>query len=100
MRLSDFIDAIDSPGGHIIGLQVLLYSAAISMALGYHVPKAEDIIVGSFGALLAKLSGGLSNAARMNGHSTPTRPSIVAPAPAPAPKKPEGPSPTPPTITI
>lgn len=79
MCLSDMIDSIDSPGGHILALLGILFSAATVSAMALPVPKTEDIIVGTFGALLAKLSGLRSNAERKNGHANGHQPASIKP---------------------
>ena len=48
-----FLDSLDTPGGHICMLFALLLFGAAGARMG--VPKGEDIVLGSFGALLAGL---------------------------------------------
>lgn len=51
----DSFQIFDSPGGHIV-LVILLFYTGIWMTF-FKIPKAEDIIVGSFGALLTMVRG-------------------------------------------
>lgn len=86
----DFLDSLDTDGGKIFLLVALLgFGAAIAH---YGVPKAEDIIVGSFGALLMALKVSGSNKDRREGPPMPlptnagASPVAVVPvAPAPGP---------------
>jgi hypothetical protein len=67
MTVCDIVDTFDTPGGHILLLLVVFFVAVFLSAGGFVVPKVDDIIVGSFAALMAKLSGGRSNSERRNG---------------------------------
>ncbi len=51
----EFLDTLDTPGGHIFLLACMVLLAV--MMQQSKVPKAEDILIGSFGALLAVLRG-------------------------------------------
>lgn len=49
-----FLQVVDTPGGYLILLLILL-GVGIVMEVT-HTPKGEDILVGSFGALLARMA--------------------------------------------
>jgi hypothetical protein len=55
----ELLDTLNTPGGHILILLMLVVGMTAATAFG--VPKADDMCVGSFGALLAILSGKISN---------------------------------------
>jgi hypothetical protein len=55
----DFLDSLDSDGGHIIVLLALIVIGAVAFRHGF--PKAEDVIMGAFGALLLMLKAAGSN---------------------------------------
>lgn len=60
MRLWErFLDSIDSSGGHLALLLALILIGCVMYRLA--IPKAEDIIVGAFGALLGALKVTSSN---------------------------------------
>lgn len=65
----DFLDSFDSDGGKIFLLMVLMGIGFAGAWMG--VPKAEDIIVGSFGALLIALKDSGSNKDRREGPPMP-----------------------------
>jgi hypothetical protein len=56
---SKFLDTIDSSGGHLALLTGLILLGMGSYLLS--IPKAEDIMMGAFGALLMALKGTTSN---------------------------------------
>lgn len=53
------LDSLDTPGGHI-WLLFLLVMVGVGLAW-LKVPKGEDILIGSFGALLGALRGATKN---------------------------------------
>lgn len=53
------LNSLDTPGGHVLLLLVLV-GVGIGMS-ATQLPKAEDILIGSFGALLAMLRGVVKN---------------------------------------
>ena len=58
----DFLDSLDSNGGHIAVLVFLMLLGAIAFRNGF--PKAEDVVMGAFGALLLALKESGSNKER------------------------------------
>lgn len=64
----NFLDTLDSSGGHIALLFMLLI-VGIAM-LQFHIDKGEDVMMGAFGALLLALKTASSNHARTNGKET------------------------------
>jgi hypothetical protein len=56
--MKPLLEALDTPGGHL-ALLVLLMLIGIAMEVA-KLPKAEDVLVGSFGALLMGLRSQLS----------------------------------------
>lgn len=63
--LKEFLDSLDTPGGHIAVLVGLVVLGVTLVAC--HVVKGEDILVGAFAALLAMLRGTVTNSSRTNG---------------------------------
>lgn len=61
-----WLDALDSSGGHIALLLVLMLIGAGLVLIG--IPKGEDVLVGAFGALLGALRTTQSNQARAQGN--------------------------------
>lgn len=55
--MRQFFDTLDTPGGHLVLLAVLM-AAGIAMEV-WSLPKGEDVLVGSFGALLMGLRAGM-----------------------------------------
>lgn len=82
MCLHDLIDTVDSPGGHILLLLGIFVLMIALSACQFTIPKIEDFLVGTFGALLGKLSGLRSNRERMNG-SAPKPPGHPSHPPSP-----------------
>lgn len=101
----EFLDAINSAGGHIFLLAALsVYSIKIAMQFFYHIlalpeamfTKQESIItagitfvqgtlVGTFlGALIKTMSGGKANSDRRAGDASPPASEPKPPAPEPA----------------
>jgi hypothetical protein len=80
----DFLDSIDSDGGKILLLILLMLIGFGGSKLG--VPNAEDIIMGAFGALLLALKDSGSNKDRREGGPMPlpttagAAPVVVVPA--------------------
>ena len=58
-RWKEFLDSLDTSGGHIFVLGCLVLLAV--MMQQSHAPKADDILLGGFGALLAVLRGMVRN---------------------------------------
>lgn len=56
---SKWLDTLDSNGGHLALLLFLILLGMSAFKLG--IPKAEDIMMGAFGALLMALKGTTSN---------------------------------------
>lgn len=54
--LQSFLDSVDTPGGHLV-LLMLLMAAGVGME-SLKLPKGEDVLVGAFGALLMALRNG------------------------------------------
>ena len=65
----DLLDSLDSTGGHICLLMGLLMFGALGEH--YNLPKADDIFIGSFTALMVYLKTTISNQARINGGNKP-----------------------------
>ncbi len=65
----DFLDSLDSDGGKIGILLFLMFLGAEFSRLA--IPKAEDIIIGAFGALLIALKSSGSNKDRREGPPMP-----------------------------
>lgn len=59
------LDTLDSSGGHIAVL-ILLLLVGVGM-VKFGVTKGEDVMMGAFGALLLALKTASSNHARNNG---------------------------------
>lgn len=78
----DFLDSLDSDGGKIMILLCLMFVGVVCH--GYAIPKAEDIIVGAFGALLMALKDSGSNKDRREGDPMPL-PTNAGAAPIPVP---------------
>jgi hypothetical protein len=55
----DFLDSLDSDGGHLALMVFLMIVGVVAFRHGY--PKADDVIIGAFGALLGALKGVGSN---------------------------------------
>jgi hypothetical protein len=55
-----FLDALNTQGGHIVFLFALMMMGVIAYRNGY--PKADDIVLGAFTALLAGLRPGQQTA--------------------------------------
>jgi hypothetical protein len=81
----DFLDSLDTDGGRIFLLLALLAGGSVMSRFG--VAKADDIIVGSFGALLLALKVSGSNKDRREGPPMPlptnagAAPVAIIPAP-------------------
>lgn len=60
-----FLDSIDTPGGHICVLVMLMLMGVGMVHIG--VAKGEEVLIGTFGALLAVLRGTSSNKQNGNG---------------------------------
>lgn len=74
----DFLDSLDSDGG-TRAILLLLIAVGIMMSL-FTIPKAEDIIVGAFGALLMIMKQAGSNKDRREGDPVPLPTTAGAPA--------------------
>ena len=61
----DFLDSLDTPGGHIAVLLLLVIASGTLLALG--VADSKEALTLSFGALLAVLRGSVTNYSRQNG---------------------------------
>lgn len=59
------LDTLDSSGGHLALLLVLMLIGVGMVHLG--IEKGEDVMIGAFGALLGALRTAQSNQARANG---------------------------------
>lgn len=53
MRWGQWLDSLDSGGGHIAILLLLIVLGVVMVKLG--IDKGEDVLVGAFGALLVAL---------------------------------------------
>lgn len=60
-----FLDTLDSSGGHIALLFVLLLVGVAMVQFG--LAKGEDVMMGAFGALMLSLKTAHSNHTRQNG---------------------------------
>lgn len=58
----DFLDSLDSSGGHIVVLFIMIVVASIAYRHGF--PKAEDLGEEAFGAMLLALKSVYSNRER------------------------------------
>lgn len=65
--LKDLLDSLDTPGGHI-GVLILLVLLGVALST-FHIAKGEDILVGAFAALLAMLRGTVTNSSRTISHT-------------------------------
>lgn len=75
---SKFLDTIDSSGGHLFLLFLLILLGMGSYLLS--IPKAEDIMMGAFGALLMALKGTTSNKEQQTMDTTVQVTKTVAPS--------------------
>ena len=61
-----FLDSLDTPGGNIAVLLCLVLLGVMMVYLG--MSKGEDLLIGSFGALIGVLRGQITNhRTRQNG---------------------------------
>lgn len=58
----DFLDTLNTDGGHILLLAIMVWLGMIGMK--YAVPKSDDLYVGAFTALLILLKSAGSNKTR------------------------------------
>jgi hypothetical protein len=58
----DFLDSLNSDGGHLLLLSIMVWLGMIGMK--YALPKAEDLYIGAFTALLILLKTAGSNKTR------------------------------------
>lgn len=78
MRLwHDFLDSLDSDGGHIFLLLILMGVGMIG--LDFKVAKSEDVLTGAFGALLMSLKNSGSNKDRTNSRTVSETATITEP---------------------
>lgn len=72
----DFLDSLDSDGGHIFLLLMLMGVGMIG--LRFNVAKAEDILTGAFGALLMSLKNAGSNKDRRDSQTITETATVTA----------------------
>lgn len=71
-RWHDFLDSLDSNGGHIFILMLLIVGGML--AVRFNIMNAQDIVQGAFGALLLALKNAASNQSRREGREeVPTK---------------------------
>lgn len=74
----DFLDSLNSDGAHILILAIMVWLGMVGMKI--MIPKADDLFVGAFTALLILLKTAGSNKTRRD---RPAPPSEVPEVPAP-----------------
>lgn len=70
----DFLDSLNSDGGHILLLAVMVWLGMVGAKLAF--PKSEDLFVGAFTALLILLKSAGSNKSRRERPETPEDPAV------------------------